>query len=63
MKFAKDLTTSEIIKELHDLDKKWDDMASDDEFEGRGGSPFEWMDERMQELQYELKKRHAYKES
>jgi hypothetical protein len=58
MERAKKLTTENIIIEINNLNHKWDRMVSDPEFEGHGGSPFEWVDERLQELEYELKRRN-----
>jgi hypothetical protein len=53
---AKVMTDAEIASELETLGKKWDEFrASDDE--GHGGSPGEWMVERMGELETEQKRR------
>ena len=51
-----------IVKELDALGTKWDafrkEIAEDG---GWGGSPGEWMVERMGELEHELKRRRAKK--
>jgi hypothetical protein len=53
------LTDEEISRELSDLEKKWDDSRLSDE--GRGGSPGEWMYERIGELETEQKRRSSQK--
>jgi hypothetical protein len=53
---ARNMTDEEISAELKSLGDQWDEFqASDDE--GHGGSPGEWMVERMGELEQEQKKR------
>jgi hypothetical protein len=53
---ARTMTDAEIAAELKALGEKWDEsVASDDE--GHGGSPGEWMVERMNELETEQKRR------
>jgi hypothetical protein len=55
---AATMGTSDILAEYKQLAKRWDESrASDDE--GHGGSPGEWMVERMGELEHELKQRGA----
>jgi hypothetical protein len=49
------MTTEAIRAELAALEKQWDESREDDI--GRGGSPGEWMVERMGELEHELKRR------
>jgi hypothetical protein len=52
------MSTQEIRSEFELLSKKWDDLFTkyDDE-DGHGGSPGEWIWERLGELEHELKKR------
>jgi len=50
------LSDGEIAAELADLGKKWDAFTASDD-EGHGGSPGEWMVERMDELETEQKRR------
>lgn len=55
---ASAMTDAAIAAELASLGKQWDEfVASDDE--GHGGSPGEWMVERMGELETEQKRRRA----
>lgn len=56
MKPAAKLTDAEIARELVDLGVKWKEFR-DDLDEGHGGSPGEWMVERMDELETEQKRR------
>ena len=56
MKPATALTDEEITRELGDLEAKWERFRDSDN-EGHGGSPGEWMYERMLELEGELNKR------
>lgn len=46
----RDLTIAEVIAEKTRIEKLWDDFRNDAEFEGHGGSPGEWMYERMNEI-------------
>lgn len=52
------MTRSEIETEIEDLKKKWDARrdGDDDEDEGHGGSPGEWIVERLEHLETVLKK-------
>jgi hypothetical protein len=43
--------------EKAEIEHRWDEMVNDPEFKGRGGSPFETMDERLQEIENELEKK------
>jgi hypothetical protein len=56
MNAARNLTTKQISDELDVLEGKWRDMRSNDDG-GRGGSPGEWLVERMDELETELARR------
>lgn len=56
MRPARVLSDSEICDELDSLEKKWKASRSGDE-EGHGGSPGEWMVERMDELETEQRRR------
>lgn len=49
------MTIPEIRSEFTLLSKKWDNVRADEE--GHGGSPGEWIWERLGELEHELKKR------
>ena len=53
------MTDDEISLELEALGKRWDAFREDDE--GHGGSPGEWMVERMGELEAEQKRRKRRK--
>lgn len=53
---ASTMSGSDLIEELNDVTRKWDDYFLGD-FEGHGGSPGEWMFERMNELETELIRR------
>jgi hypothetical protein len=53
---ATHMKTEAIEKELKAVGNKWTALRSSDE-EGGGGSPGEWMWERMGELAHELKRR------
>ena len=53
---AAQMTDAEIAAELSKLGAEWDAFASSDD-EGHGGSPGEWMIERMGELETERSKR------
>lgn len=55
MKPARQLTTKQIRLELDELDDQWKQFRKD--LEGMSGSPGEWMVERMDELETELKRR------
>lgn len=55
MKPARQLTTKQIRLELAELDDQWEQFQKD--LEGMSGSPGEWMIERMDELETELKRR------
>lgn len=52
---AKEMTDVEIAAETLDLENKWDIFHRG--FDGHGGSPGEWMFERMDELEAERKRR------
>ncbi len=56
---AKDLTDDQIRSEIERIGKLWDDMMSNPEFEGHGGSPGEWMIERLMELETARDRRAA----
>ncbi len=58
MRLARMMTDAEIASELESLGKKWDAFRDSDD-EGHGGSPGEWMVERMGELETEQKRRSA----
>lgn len=60
MKFAPvgRMTLAEIEAELKSLGDEWDEFATSDD-EGHGGSPGEWMIERMGALEQEQKRRAA----
>jgi hypothetical protein len=55
---ASSLPSSSLEAELDQLERKWDQLMSDD-FDGHGGSPGEWMIERMEEIETELRRRSA----
>lgn len=55
---ARHMKDEAIARELKRLGKRWDDLRSSDEELG-GGSPGEWMAERMDELETEQKRRAA----
>lgn len=60
MKSARDMTVKEISDELDVLGNQWDNIrATLEESGGMSGSPGEWMVERMDELETELKSRGA----
>lgn len=52
---AKQMTVKQISDELDVLSQKWRDYR--DGLDGHQGSPGEWMVERMDELETELKRR------
>lgn len=54
---AKRMSDAAIATELRSLGKQWDELRQD--HEGHGGSPGEWMVERMGELEQEQKRRRA----
>jgi hypothetical protein len=54
---AKHMKPEALHAELKRLHKKWDDIRADDE--GGGGSPGEWIWERMGEIDHEIKRREA----
>ena len=61
---ARDLTDAELVVEQTRVEKLWDEMHEPDpetgeEFEGHGGSPGEWMVERMDEIATEQSRRAA----
>ena len=58
MQDAKRMTDTEIVAELQRLGDKWDESRSGDD-DGHGGSPGEWMVERMGTLEQEQKRRKA----
>jgi hypothetical protein len=51
------MTDAEIATELKSLGKRWDESRSRSDDEGHGGSPGEWMIERMGELEEEQRRR------
>ena len=55
------VSDSDLENELAKLQKQWDESRSSDD-EGHGGSPGEWMVERMGEIETERKRRAAAKE-
>lgn len=59
MQLAAALTVKQISDELDALEGKWRSLRDDPDFEGHGGSPGEWMVERMDELETEMKRRRA----
>lgn len=54
MRNPRTMTRPEIETEIEDLKKKWDARRDDDE--GHGGSPGEWIVERLEHLETVLKK-------
>lgn len=54
---AKYMSSKQITDELAALDTQWEEYHRD--LEGKSGSPGEWMVERMDELETELKRRRA----
>lgn len=54
---ARDLNDDELAAHKADMHRRIDDFFSDDEFEGHGGSPGEWMFERLNEIETEEKRR------
>lgn len=54
---ARSMTDDELTAELARVEKLWTDMRTDPEFEGHGGSPGEWMVERMDEIETEKRRR------
>lgn len=54
---ARNLDDADLRAELAEIERKWDDYFSDPDFEGHGGSPGEWMAERMDELRAEIGRR------
>lgn len=60
---ASDLTDRELLEEQGRVEKLWDQMHEPDDdgelFEGHGGSPGEWMVERMDEIATEQARRAA----
>lgn len=56
MKPAAELTDEGISRELEELATRWKASRSGDS-EGHGGSPGEWMVERMDELETEQRRR------
>jgi hypothetical protein len=58
MRSVSRMTTEEIWREHNFLSKKWNDLSAKYSSEdGHGGSPGEWIWERLGELEHELKKR------
>ncbi len=49
------MSTKQITDELNELDAKWDDFHAT--CDGMAGSPGEWMTERINELETELRRR------
>jgi len=55
---AKDMTDLDIARELDVLDTQVDELRSDlEESGGMSGSPGEWIYERMDELETEMRRR------
>ena len=57
---ASEMTDAGIVIELQELENQWDAFVKSDD-EGHGGSPGEWMIERMGELETEQKRRKVRK--
>jgi hypothetical protein len=55
---ARNLDDADLVAELNDVERQWDEYFTDPEFEGHGGSPGEWMAERMDELRTEIVRRN-----
>ena len=53
------MTDDQIAAEMKRLGDEFDDMHSDPDFEGHGGSPGEWMIERIDELKTERRRRRS----
>ena len=51
------MTDAELKSELASLVAEWDELHSDPDDEGHGGSPGEWLVERMGEIEHEQKRR------
>jgi len=52
------MTADEILAELADLDRRWEELRKSlEESGGMSGSPGEWIVERSGELDYELRRR------
>ncbi len=58
MQPARALTVKRISDELDVLEARLRDMHDNPDFDGHCGSPGEWMVERMDDLETELKRRH-----
>jgi hypothetical protein len=56
------MTDAELAMDLALLGRLWDESRSDLDDEGHGGSPGEWMWERMGEVEAEQKRRKAIPE-
>ena len=54
---ATEMTTAELHAELTALKDQLREIFTDPEYEGHGGSPCEWIVERMDELETEIKRR------
>lgn len=59
---AREMTDIQLREALADVAAKWDAMHSDPEFEGHSGSPGEWMFERMNEIETEIRRRETVEE-
>lgn len=57
MRPAARLSDAEISKELQALGEQWDEFRKDLGDDGYGGSPGEWMVERIDELETEQRRR------
>lgn len=55
---ARDMTATELVAEHTRLCLAWDELRSDPELAG-GGSPGEWMIERIGEIETEQRRRSA----
>jgi hypothetical protein len=55
---ASDMTTAGIRREIARLETQFDDLRREAQDHSGGGSPGEWLYERLGELEFELEKRH-----
>lgn len=61
-KDVRSMTRPQLRKEMLSLRQQFADMKADPEFEGHGGSPCEWMDERADEIRTELRSRSRWRQ-
>jgi len=59
MRPASELTDAELVSEEYRLGILWDSIRDDDE--GHGGSPGEWVYERLDEIEAEQKRRATWR--